>query len=204
MIKPFALLQRAALLFALSASLVQTCTAQSLTDLLSQLTSSATSTGDATLKSLGSDLSTKATALNTSLKDNPTAQTQLQSGVQSLLEGNGAGSLGTFSKLAAAKLTPEQTKLAKEVGNLGSAYVVQKNFSALEGAQGDVATIVKSLRKGDATSAVPALGRVAQNAKLTSAQKDLVGSLADKYAPGAKKFGSALEGGLKSIPGFGK
>ena len=178
--------------------------AQSLTELLGQLTSSAKSSGDATLKSLASDLGTKATSFNKSLAGNPAAQDQLQSAVKSLAGGNGVASLDSLGKLTAAKLTPEQTKLAKEVGNVGSAYVVQKNFAGLEGAQGDVAQIVNSLRKGSPTSALPAIQNVAHNAKLTPAQKDLVGSLADKYAPSAKKFGNAIEGGLKSLPGLGK
>jgi hypothetical protein len=35
---------------------------------------------------------------------------------------------------------------------LGRLYVVQKNFSSRDGAQGDVATIVNSLRSGKLTS----------------------------------------------------
>jgi hypothetical protein len=38
---------------------------------------------------------------------------------------------------------------------LGRLYVVQENFSSLDGAQGDVATIVNSLRSGKLTSNRP-------------------------------------------------
>lgn len=172
--------------------------------LLDQLKTTSKSSGDAQLNSLSGDLSSKVQALHGSLKGNSAAQSQLQSTVQSLLGGKGADSLGSLQKLTEAKLTPEQMKLAKEVGNVGSAYVVQKNFGALEGAQGDVAQIVNSLRKGQPTAALPAIQKVAQNAKLTPAQKDLIGSLADKYAPGTKKAGAAVTEGLKSIPGLGK
>lgn len=199
-----ATLLRSTLLTALIAGLVQTCPAQSLTDLLGQLKSTAASSGDATLKSLGSEFGSKAASLNTSLAGNAAAQSQLTSGVQSLLSGNGAGSLATLSKLTQAKLTPDQMKLAKDVGNVGSAYVVQKNFGALEGSQSDVAQIVTSLRKGNATAALPAVQKVAQNAKLTAPQKELLTSVADKYAPGAKSVGDAIGTGLKAIPGFGK
>jgi len=192
------------LLFALVIGLAHNAHAQSLTDLLGQLKSSSAASGDATLKSLGGDLGSKVTSLNTSLAGNPAAQGQLQGALQSLVSGNGASSLGSLSKLTQAKLTPAQTKLAKDVGNVGSAYVVQKNFGALEGSQSDVAQIVTSLRKGEPTTALPAIQKVGQNAKLTAPQKDLIGSLADKYAPGTKKIGNALEGGLKSIPGLGK
>jgi hypothetical protein len=94
-------------------------------------------------------------------------------------------------------------QLAKDVGNLASAYVVQKNFASLEGAQSDVATIVNSLRQGQITPAIPAIQKVAQNASLTPTQKQLVASIADKYAPGVTKTAGALQQGLHSVPGFG-
>lgn len=192
------------LLAALAFAGTQLAAAATLADLLGQLKTSAAASGDATLKSLASDLGTKATKLNTSLTTNAAAQGQLQTAVQALTTGNGSGSLGTLTKLTQAQLTPDQMKLAKEVGNIGSAYVVQKNFSSLDGAQGDVAQIVNSLRKGQPTAALPALQKVGQNAALTAPQKDLLGSLADQYAPSARKLGNSLESGLKSLPGFGK
>jgi hypothetical protein len=121
-----------------------------------------------------------------------------------LLSGNGAGSIGILSKLTEAKLTPDQMKLAKDVGNVGSAYVIQKNFGVLEGSQSDVAQIVNSLRKCNATAALPAVQKVAQNTKLTAPQKELLTSMAGKYAPGVKRVGDVLGGKLKSFPGFGK
>jgi hypothetical protein len=197
-------LLRSAFAFALITGLAQECAAQSFADLLGQITASSKASGDATLKSLGGTLTTKAQTLNTSLGGNAGAQGLLQSALSSLMGGNGAGALGSFSKLSAAKLTPEQTKLAKEVGNAGSAYIVQKNFSSLEGAQGDVAQIVNSLRKGTPTAAIPSIQNVAQNAKLTPAQKEVASSLVNQYVPGAKKVSDFLGGGLKSLPGFGK
>jgi hypothetical protein len=199
-----AMLLRSALVLTFVAGLAQECAAQSFADLLGQITAGSKASGDATLNSLGGALTTKAQALNTSLAGNASAQGLLQGGLSSLLSGNGASSLGTFAKLSAAKFTPEQTKLAKEVGNVGSAYVVQKNFSSLEGAQGDVAQIVNSLRKGTPTAAIPAMQNVAQNAKLTPAQKEVATSLVNQYVPGAKKARDFLGGGLKSFPGFGK
>ncbi|HKI70339.1 MAG TPA: hypothetical protein VKA67_12160, partial [Verrucomicrobiae bacterium] len=95
----------------------------------------------------------------------------------------------------------------KQVGNLTSAYVVQKNFSSLDGAQGDVANIVNSLRDGEISAAVPSIQKVAQNANLTQPQKELIGTLTDKYAPGLKKVAGTLQQGLqdvKSLPGLGK
>ena len=171
---------------------------------LDQLRSSSDVSGDATLKSVGGDLAAKTEALNKSLADNPAASSQLSGLIQSLASNKGTESIASLQKLTEAKLTPDQVKLAKEVGNLGSAYLVQRNLGSLEGSQGDVAQIVNSLRKGKLTESLPAIQKVAHNAKLTGPQKDLLGALADRYAPGTKKVGDALSNGLKSVPGFGK
>ena len=175
----------------------------SLTDLLGQLKTAASSSGDATLKSLGGDLSSKIQSLNKSLTGKPDTQNQVSGALQSLLDNKGGDSLGAFQKLSQAKLTPEQTKLAKDVGHLGSAYLVQKNLASLEGSQSEVGQIVGSLRKGNVTEALPAIQKVSQNAKLTPAQKDLLTSVADKFAPGASKVSGALKG-VKGIPSLGK
>ena len=177
--------------------------AGTLSSLFSSLKSSAASTGDSTLKSLGSDLQSKSTALNKSLAGNSDAQGSLQSALQSLVSGKSSDALGGLQKLTSAKLTPEQTKLASDVFHTGTAFVIQKNFSALEGSQTDVAKAVTALRKGDAISALPAIQGIAQNAKLTSPQKDLIHSVAAKYAPGTEKIENAIKG-LGSLPGFGK
>ena len=106
-----------------------------------------------------------------------------------------------------AVLTPEQIGLAKDVGNVASAYVVQKNFASLAGAQGDVASLVNSLRQGQLTSTLMPLQNIAKNAALTATQKELVSSLADQYAPGLKKAADTLNQGLdtlKKLPGLGK
>ena len=94
--------------------------------------------------------------------------------------------------------------MAKDVGNLASAYVVQRNFSSLDGAQGDVATIVNSLRQGTITPALPALQSLGQNASLTPRQKDLIATLAEQYAPGLKKASDSLSKGLQSLQGLTK
>jgi len=174
-----------------------------LATLLGELKSTSAASGDSVLKSVGGELGQKVQALSQSLGGGDT-QNQLEGVLQSIVGGKGVDSVALLGKLSQAKLTPSQTQLAKEVGNVGSAYLVQKNFASLEGAQGDVAQIVNSLRKGNVTAAVPSIQMVAQNAQLTPAQKDLVAGLADRYVPGTKKASEALEKGLKSIPGFSK
>jgi hypothetical protein len=95
-------------------------------------------------------------------------------------------------------LTPEQTRLSKDVYNLGSAYVVKRNFGSLQGSQGEVNQIVTALRKGNTTEALPPLKKIGQNATLTPPQKELLSSLTERYAPGLKRASE----GLKSIPGL--
>jgi hypothetical protein len=178
--------------------------AASLPDLLGQLKTASQSGGDSELKSLGGSLGSKIQSLGRALESNPELKGQMQGALQSLLGGKYPEALNGFQKLSQAKLTTDQMKLAKEVRNVGSAYLVQKNFGALEGSQTEVAQAVTSLRKGELTSVLPPLQKIGQNAKLTPAQKDLLGSLAEKCAPGAAgKVGDAVKG-LKSLPGFGK
>jgi hypothetical protein len=172
------------------------------------LVTQAKSAADSQLGSLASDLATKVKTFDTSAVANEVAKAELGSTVKSLVGGQDASALASAFKLAqASALTTEQIGLAKEVGNLASAYVVQKNFAALEGAQGDVATLVNSLRKGEITGALTPLQNIAQNAHLTASQKDLIGSVADKYAPGLKQAASTVTQGLdalKKFPSLGK
>jgi hypothetical protein len=169
-------------------------------DLTEQFAKAAGRESDKLLGSIGGELSAKVRGLSESLGVNDAVKSQLDSTLQSLLAGQDAAAVSAVFQVAqAANLTPQQMGLAKEVGNLASAYVVQRNFSALDGAQGDVATIVNSLRKGEIASAVPAIQKISQNANLTAPQKQLIGSLADNYAPGLKKAASSLQEGLKGI-----
>ena len=174
------------------------------TEAASQLAASAKTQGDAVLSSVGNDLTAKVKDLVASAAGNEALKSQLTSSLKSLAGGNEGSGLNTLYQTAQLTgLTPSQIGLAKEVGNLASAYVVQKNFASLDGAQGDVATVVNSLRQGQFAPAVPAVQRIAQNASLTSSQKQLLGSIADKYAPGISKAAGSLTEGLQKIPGLG-
>ena len=157
------------------------------------------------LSSVSSDLADKVKSLAQSASGNSALKTQLTSSLKSLAGGNDSSGLtGIYQTVQSASLTPPQMALAKEVGNLASAYVVQRNFASLDGAQSDVATIVNSLRQGKIAPAIPVIQKVAQNANLTATQKQLMASIADKYAPGISKAAGALGQGLQSIPGLGK
>jgi hypothetical protein len=174
------------------------------TDAASQLVAAAKAQGDTVLSSVSGELADKVKALSETAAGNDTLKSQLSSSLKTLAGGNDSAGLSTLYQVAqSASLTPPQIQLAKEVGNLASAYVVQKNFASLDGAQGDVATIVNSLRQGQITPAIPAIQKVAQNANLTPTQKQLVASIADKYAPGVSKAAGAVGQGLQSIPGLG-
>lgn len=187
------------LLFATAQWTVMAQTA-ALTNAVTSLKKEAQSTGDAETQALAGDLGTKTLALSKSLEGNPEAQKQLEGAVSALLGDKGPAAIEGFQKLSTAKLTPDQTRLAKDVYNTGSAYVVKKNFGSLEGSQTEVSQVVTALRKGSATEALPPLKKIGQNANLTQPQKDLVASLTERYAPGLKKASE----GLKSLPGLKK
>lgn len=174
-------------------------------DAASQFLSLAQSQSDKVLASIGEDLAPKLKSLASSLGDQPALKSQVDSTLKSLVSGDSAATIEAVTTLAQAKLTPEQTDLAKQARDLAAAYVVQKDLASLEGVQGEVATVVSSLRKGEVSTALPALSGIASKAKLTPAQKNLVSAIAEKYAPaGLKQTGDALQQGLKSIPDLGK
>jgi hypothetical protein len=172
---------------------------------VSQFATTAAAQPDKVAASIGSELAEKTKSLAQSAAGNSELKSRVAGALASLSSGKDASALGSlFQEAKQANLTPRQTQLAKDVGNLASAYVVQRNFSSLDGAQGDVATIVNSLRKGSVTQAVPALESLAKNTSLTSQQKDLLGTLADQYAPGLKKASDSLKQGLQGLQGLTK
>ena len=172
------------------------------TSLVSQFMEQAKAASDSQLGPIAGELTTKLQSLGSSLAGNVTVKTALDGTLKSLTGGMDSEALtSAFDLVKSAKLTPEQVGVAKEVGNLTSAYVVQKNFATLEGSQSDVATIVKSLRGGNVTAAIPPLKNVASNAKLTDPQKQIITKVADKYAPGWEKAKGAMDS-LKKLPGF--
>ena len=61
----------------------------------------------------------------------------------------------------------------------------------------------KTSNRNATNAAMPAIQKVSQNAKITPAQKDLLSSVATKFAPGASKVGDALKG-VKGIPDLSK
>jgi hypothetical protein len=176
--------------------------AQADTNLVNQFLTGAQAAADGRLGDIASELTGKIESLGAALGTNSVLTSQIDTVLKSLTGGQDSTALSSAFKLvSAAKLTPEQVDVARQVGNLASAYVVQKNFASLDGAQGDVASIVSSLRDGQITTAIPAIKNVATNAHLTDDQKTLITKIADQYAPGWKKAGAVLDG-LKKLPGF--
>lgn len=191
-----------------SSALLAESPAVSLSSLAKSFTAAAAKPADPTLASVGADLTSKLKSLDSVLGASDAVKSQLTGTLQSLLGGKDSEALAKVFQIAqVTTLTPEQKGIAKETANLAAAFVVQRNFAALEGASGDVATVVSSLRKGELTTAAPAIQRIAKNASLTAPQKQLIGSVADQYAPGLRKAKDSLKKGLdgiQSLPGLGK
>ena len=198
LVKYFAMLTVAAVLGGLN----QTALAQADAGLAAKFLDQAKSASDSQLGTIASELTGKMQSLGSMLGANDAVKSTLNNTLMSLTGGNDSAALThVFDLVKSAKLTPDQLGLAKQVGNLASAYVVQKNFASLEGAQGDVGTIVSSLREGKVTAAIPAMKNVAANTHLTDGQKQLITTVADKYAPGWEKAKGAMDS-LKKLPGF--
>lgn len=181
---------------------ITTVFSQTTADAAAKLVDAAKSSSDSQLGGIASELTGKVQSLETAIGGNSAILGKLNSTLSSLAGGQDSAALTSAFKLASsAKLTPEQLGLAKQVGNLTSAYVVQKNFASLAGQQGDVATIVSSLRSGKIKDAVPSLKNVATSAKLTDSQKQLITTITDKYVPGFSKASGAMDS-IKKLPGF--
>jgi len=175
--------------------------AQADAGLVAKFLDTAKAAKDGQLGTIASELTGKMQTLGTTVA-NDAIKSKLDDTLKSFTGGKDSAALmSAFDLMKALKLTPEQVGLAKQVGNLASAYAVQKNFAALEGAQSDVATLVKSLREGKLTAAVAPLKNIAGNTHLTDGQKTLIKTVADKYAPGWEKAKGAVDA-IKKLPGF--
>ena len=196
--KYFAVVTAAAILGGLNS----TAFAQADAGLVANFLDQAKSASDSQLGTIASELTGKIQSLGAALGGNAAVTARLDDTLKSLTGGEDSAALThAFDLVKSAKLTPDQLGVAKQVGNLASAYVVQKNFASLAGAQGDVGTIVSSLREGKVAAAIPALKNVAANTHLTDGQKQLITTVADKYAPGWEKAKGAVDA-IKKLPGF--
>ncbi|MBC8002556.1 MAG: hypothetical protein H7X97_08210 [Opitutaceae bacterium] len=162
------------------------------------------SSADSTLRDIGAQLGTSAQSLLQSLSGNSDLKSAAESAVGSLLGGKDSQVMGLYQKLGAAQLTEPQSRLFKEVKDLSAAYLTQKNFAGLPGAEGDVTKLVSAFRTSDYTGLLAPLKNIYGNATLTAPQKEMVGSLVDSYAPALKKYGETLNKGLNSLNSLGK
>ena len=180
--------------------------AAAFSELGKQLLDSTKSGGsDALLKGISGDFQGRVSKLGESLKTNEALMQQLNVGVQAMLGNNDVDAVGALGKLTAARLTPEQTTLAKEAYNAGAAFVTQRNFSSLKGSSSDVAKLVNSVWKGNYTEALPPLQKIYGQTTLTQPQKELLGATYDQYMPaGWKDAAGKLQQGVDALKKFGQ
>jgi hypothetical protein len=159
---------------------------------------------DALVKNISTDLETRVTKLAQSLTTNQVVQQQLNTSVQALLGNKDIDAISTLNQLTAAQLTPEQTTLAKEVYNATAALVTQRNFSAIEGMNSDVAQLATAVWKGDYKQAVTPLQKLYGQSTLTSAQKNLLSTTFDAYMPARwKEAAGTIQQGVDSLKKLG-
>lgn len=155
---------------------------------------------DSVLKSIGADLETRVGKLAQSLAGNEAVKDQLSTSVKALLGNQDVDAVAALNTLAAARLTPEQTALAKEVYQTGAAFVTQRNFASLPGVGSEVGQLVNAVWKGNYTQALVPLQKVYGKASLTPAQKNLLATTFDPYLPkGWKEAAGALQQGVEQF-----
>jgi len=170
-----------------------------------QLLASSKGATDELLKNVSTDLQGRVQKLGEALKGNEALTQQLGSAVNALLGNKDSEAVTSLGGLTAAKLTPEQTTLAKDVYNATAALVTQRNFSSLEGLNSDVSQLANAVWKGNYTQALPPLQKIYNQATLTPAQKDLLGKMYDSYMPaGWKDSATKLQQGLDSLKKIGQ
>lgn len=155
---------------------------------------------DSVLKSIGADLETRVGKLAQSLAGNEAVKDQLSTSVKALLGNQDVDAVAALNTLAAARLTPEQTALAKDVYQASAAFVTQRNFASIPGASSEVGQLVNAVWKGDYTQALVPLQKVYGKASLTPAQKNLLATTFDPYLPkGWKETAGALQQGVEQF-----
>lgn len=156
-------------------------------------------------KDISTDLQQKVQKLSDSTKGDETLTAKLTTAVKSLVNHDDSQAVSGFGGLSAAKLTPEQTAMAKDVYNAAAALVTQRNFSSVEGMNTDVSQLTTAVWKGNYTQAVPPLQRLYNQSTLTTEQKDLLGKMYDNYMPaGWKDSAGKLEQGLNALKKIGQ
>lgn len=176
---------------------------QSFSDLGEKLSAEAKTSNDDVLAGLADELGTHVAQLGEALKSNPELTSQLTNAVQSLLKNQDIDAVGALNGLTEANLTPGQKSLLKSTYDTAAAFVTERNFSSLEGFEGEVGQIVSALRGGDYKSALQPLQKIWGQAQLSAQQKDLLSGVFDKYAPGWRGAADSLNKGLDAVKGLG-
>ncbi|MBI1177537.1 hypothetical protein GC207_08875 [bacterium] len=169
-------------------------------DLSQQLTASNQGTSNDLTKNITTDLQDKVQKLSESAKDDPSLTEKLSAGIKSLLGNKDGEAVSSLGGMSSAKLTPEQSTLAKEVYNAAAALVTERNFSSIEGMDTDVSKLATAVWKGNYSDALPPLQKLYSQATLTPDQKDLLGKMYDSYMPaGWKDSAAKLQQGLDTL-----
>jgi hypothetical protein len=169
-------------------------------NLSQQLMESTEGKTDEVLKNIGGDLETRVQKFNESIEGDQSLTDKLSGAVKSLLGSNDGEAVSEFGELSSAKLTPEQTTLAKEVYNAAAALVTQRNFSSLEGMESDVGQLANAVLDGNYSQALPPLQKIYSQATLTPDQKNLLGKMYDNYMPADWKDSAAeLQQGFDAL-----
>lgn len=159
--------------------------------------------GDPVLRDIGRDLKSAVEKIGETLTGSAPLKEKLDQVLQGVTAGQEGNAIESFQQVAKqvadAQLTPEQTGLVKRIGEVLSAFVVQKKLGGLEGSENEVGQIVSALRNGEPAAAIPYLQKVASNARLTEEQKQMLSGLVEQYAPSVQGAIKSLQENLKGL-----
>lgn len=148
------------------------------------------------LTSLWQGIQTKGSELTKISASNPGLVEAAQGLLSSLGSKQDASALGFVGRMMAAKPTADQMNLIKGLRDDVSVLVLQRNFDASQpGLGGPLQSAVKAIRSGDVAGIIANLSQLTQTAKLTAAQKDLLGSLKKSFQPAAGAVKDAIKSG---------
>ena len=141
-----------------------------------QLVQSMKETKDELLKSLSEKVQAEIADLSASFTGNEPAMKdgKVESVVEAVGSGNDAKALEEMHKVSEQDLTAAQQKKVDEFKSSVTAFIVQRNFSSVEGGKTEVNRAVQAISEGRTEAGIAELEKLQTKVTLTSEQKELI------------------------------
>ncbi len=141
------------------------------------------------------------------IKDPATAapvKEQLTKLADSLTGGKDGAAAEALAKIVALKPTEQQMGLVKELQAHVGTLVLGRNFNAADPASGGaVKAAIDAIKAKDTAGIIGNLQKLADNNKLTDAQKQMAGNLLASWSPKLAAAAEKAKAGVEKLKGFG-